>query len=42
VYSVGAILVVTMVGVLAFRERLRRLQWVALGLILVALVLLNI
>lgn len=42
VYSVGGILLVTMVGVLAFRERLRRLQWAGMGLILVALVLLNI
>lgn len=42
VYSVGGILLVTLVGVLAFRERLRRLQWAGMGLILVALVLLNI
>lgn len=42
VYSVGGILLVTAVGVLAFRERLRRLQWAGMGLILVALVLLNI
>lgn len=42
VYSVGSILLVTMVGILAFRERLRKLQWAGMGLILVALVLLNI
>ena len=42
VYSVATILVVRLVGVLAFRERLRKLQWVGMGIILVALVLLNI
>ena len=42
VYSVGGILLVTLVGVLAFRERLRKMQWLGMGLILVALVLLNI
>ena len=42
VYSVATILVVSLVGVLAFRERLRKLQWVGMGIILVALVLLNI
>jgi len=42
VYSVGTILVVTMIGVLAFRERLEKRQWIAMGLILVALVLLNV
>lgn len=42
VYSVGGILVVTLAGVLAFRERLAKRQWIALGLILAALVLLNI
>jgi len=41
-YSVGTVLVVTLTGVLAFRERLRRQQWLALGVIAVALVLLNI
>lgn len=41
-YSVATILVVTMTGVLAFRERLGRRQWLGLGIILVALVLLNI
>ena len=42
VYSVATILVVTVTGVLVFRERLERKQWLALGMILVALVLLNI
>lgn len=42
VYSVGGILIVTLTGVLAFRERLRRRQWLGIGMILVALVLLNI
>lgn len=42
VYSVGTILVVALTGVLAFRERLERKQWIGMGLILVALVLLNI
>jgi len=41
-FSVGGILLVTLVGVLAFRERLRKMQWAGMGLILVALVLLNI
>ena len=42
VYSVGSILLVTLVGVLAFRERLRKGQWLGIGLILIALVLLNV
>ena len=42
VCSVGTILVVTTAGVLLFRERLEKRQWAALGMILVALVLLNI
>ena len=41
-FSVGVILVVTFVGVLAFKERLRKLQWIALVGILLALVFLNI
>ena len=41
-YSVGTILVVTLTGVLAFRETLRKQQWIALGMILAALVLLNV
>lgn len=42
VYNVGVILVVTVTGVLLFRERLSRRQGIGLGLILGALVLLNI
>ena len=40
-YSVATMLVITLVGVLAFREKLGRRQWIALGVILAALVLLN-
>ena len=40
-YSVATMLVITLVGVLAFREKLGRRQWAALGIILVALGLLN-
>jgi len=42
VYSVAGILVVTLAGVAFFRERLEKRQWIALALILTALVLLNI
>lgn len=41
-YSVATILLVTLTGVLAFKERLGKRQWLALGVILVALVLLNL
>ena len=41
VYSVATILVVTVTGVLVFREKLEKQQWISLGMILVALVLLN-
>lgn len=41
-YSVATLLTVTLVGVLLFKERLLRRQWVALGMILLALVLLNV
>lgn len=41
-FSVATILVVTLAGIGLFKERLRRLQWAALTLILAALVLLNI
>ena len=40
-YSVATMLVITLTGVLSFREKLGRRQWVALGVILVALALLN-
>lgn len=42
VFSVGTILVLTLTGVLLFRERITKQQWIAIGIILVALVLLNI
>lgn len=41
-YSVATLLVITLVGVLLFREKLERRQWLALGIILLALALLNI
>lgn len=41
-FSVATILVVTLAGVCLFKERLRKQQWVALAVILAALVLLNI
>ena len=41
-YSVATILAVTLAGVAFFRERLQKNQWAALGIILVALVLLNV
>jgi len=42
VYSVATILLVTLIGTCFFKERLGRLQWIALAAILLALVLLNI
>ena len=42
VFSVGTILAVTLAGVLLFRERITKQQWIAISIILVALVLLNI
>lgn len=42
VFSVGTILVVTLAGILLFRERITKQQWIAVSMILVALVLLNI
>lgn len=41
-YSVATILTVTLAGVCLFKERLRLRQWMALLIILIALVLLNI
>ncbi len=41
-YSVATILVVTLVGVLVFKERINKRQWISLGAILVALIFLNI
>jgi drug/metabolite transporter (DMT)-like permease len=42
VYSVAGILLVTLAGLILFREKLSRRQWLALGIILISLVLLNI
>ena len=41
-FSVGTILTVTLVGVVLFKERLKPRQWVGAGVILVALILLNV
>ncbi len=41
-FSVATMLVITLAGICLFKERLRRLQWLALTVILAALVLLNI
>ena len=41
-YSVATLLAVTLIGVLLFREKLAKRQWIAIGMILVALALLNI
>ena len=41
-FSIGTILVVTVAGVLFFKERLQKLQWLALASIIAALFLLNI
>ena len=42
VFSVGSILLVTGFGALIFKERLEKRQWLGLGLILIALILLNL
>ena len=41
-FSVSTLLVITLTGVLAFREKLSKLQWAALSAILIALVMLNV
>lgn len=41
-FSVCTMLLVTLAGTWFFREKLNRLQWIALGIILVALALLNL
>ncbi|MBE5761459.1 MAG: hypothetical protein E7334_05635 [Clostridiales bacterium] len=41
-YSVATLLVITLAGVLFFKEKLKNRRWAALGIILVSLVLLNI
>jgi len=40
--NVGTIVMVTLCGMLLFKERLSRRQWTAMGVILAALVLLNL
>ena len=42
VYSVGTIVLITLIGIVAFRERLNRRKAIAMGLILAALALLNL
>ena len=41
-FSVGCILAVTLAGIVLFRERLEKRQWIGLGAILADLILLNI
>ena len=41
-FSVATLLIVTLAGVVMFRERLNKLQWVALAAIITALIFLNI
>jgi len=41
-FSAGTLLLITLTGVMAFRERLRAVQWVAVAAIFIALILLNI
>lgn len=41
-FSVGTLLIVTLSGVIVFKERLSKLQWFALATIIAALILLNI
>jgi len=41
-FCVATILLVTLTGVMVFKEKLKTKQWIALGIILAALVLLNI
>jgi len=41
-FSIGTMLITTLVGVLFFKERLGKLQWIAMAAIIAALLLLNI
>ena len=41
-FSVATVVVISMTGVLAFKEKLSKKQWIGIGVILIALVLLNI
>ena len=40
--SVMTILLVSLTGILAFKEKLKKQQWIALGIIIIAVALLNI
>ena len=42
IYSVGGIMVASVAGVVFFRERLSRRRWLALGIIMLSIVLLNL
>ena len=41
-FSVSTLMLITLTGVLAFREKLNKLQWFSLGAIVIALIMLNI
>lgn len=41
-YSVASLLIVTLIGVLFFKEKLSKRQWISLAAILVAIVLMNV
>ncbi len=41
-FSVSAVVIVTLAGLLVFKEKLSKKQWIALAIILVALIMLNI
>ena len=41
-FSVATVVVITLTGLLIFREKLSKKQWIGMGMILIALVLLNI
>lgn len=41
-FSVSAVVIVTLTGLFAFKEKLSKKQWIALGIILLALVMLNV
>ena len=41
-FSVATVVVISMTGLLVFKEKLSKKQWIGMGLILIALVLLNL